>query len=58
MEKIGKNKSKYQREISLMKDMNKNLQTGFPRLIYHSSDKLYYYIVMELLHACLKELKD
>jgi serine/threonine protein kinase len=58
MEKVSKNKSKYIREISLMKDMNKNMQTGFPRLIYHSSDKNYYYIVMDLLYACLKDLKD
>lgn len=41
-----------------MKDMNKNLIAGFPRLIYHSSDKNYYYIVMEQLYACLKDLKD
>ena len=58
MDKIGKNKSKYNREISLMKDMNKNLQNGFPRLIYHSSDKNNYYIVMDLLFACIKDLKD
>lgn len=58
MDKIGKNKNKYNREISLMKDMNKNLQNGFPRLIYHSSDKNNYYIVMDLLFACIKDLKD
>lgn len=58
MEKVSKNKSKYIREISLMKDMNKNMQVGFPRLIYHSSDKNYYYIVMDLLYASLKDLKD
>ncbi len=47
MDKISKNKSKFVREISLMKDMNKYGQFGFPRLYYHSSDKNYYYIVME-----------
>ena len=58
MDKVGKNKSKYSREIQLMKDMNKNLQNGFPRLIYHSNDKNNYYIVMDLLFACIKDLKD
>jgi hypothetical protein len=47
MDKVSKNKSKYVREVSLMKDMNKNGQPGFQRLIYHSSDKNFYYIVME-----------
>lgn len=58
MEKLQKNKSKYVREISLMKDMQKYGQIGFPRLLYHSSDKNYYYIVMEYLHQSLKDLKD
>lgn len=49
MDKIAKNKSKFSREISLMKDMNKNNQIGFPRLINQSSDKHNYYLVMDLL---------
>ncbi len=39
MEKVQKNKSKFVREISLMKDMQKYGQPGFPKLLYHSSDK-------------------
>lgn len=35
MDKITKNKSKYSREISLMKDMNKGMQPGFPKLIFY-----------------------
>lgn len=58
MDKVNKNKSKYIRELSLMKDMNKNGIPGFPKLIYYTSDKNYYYIVMDLLYACLKDLKD
>ena len=49
MDKIPKNKSKYNREIQLTKDMNRANQIGFPRLIYFSSDKNQYYIVMEQL---------
>jgi serine/threonine protein kinase len=58
MEKISKNKSKFVREISLMKDMNKFCQPGFPRLYYHSSDKNNYYIVMEQLNHSLKDFRD
>lgn len=47
MDKISKNKSKYIREISLMKDMMKTNQHGFPRLLYYNSDKYNYYIVMD-----------
>ena len=47
MDKISKNKSKFQREISLMKDVHKVTSIGFPKLINYSSDKNYYYIVME-----------
>lgn len=49
MDKISKNKSKYAREISLMKDMNKTNQVGFPKLHYYASDKSNYYIVMDQL---------
>lgn len=58
MDKITKNKNKYTREISLMRDMSKNGQIGFPRVIYFSSDKNHYYIVMEQLQASLKDMRD
>jgi serine/threonine protein kinase len=97
MEKSSKNKSKFQREISLMKDMmklakkrplkencityedpetvalqakiqaeqptqtqssHKNRRIGFPRLFSYCSDANYYYLVMQLLGANLKELKE
>lgn len=58
MDKISKNKSKFNREISLMKDMNKNNQSGFPRLHYQASDKNNYYLVMDMLKSSLKDLKD
>lgn len=47
MEKLTKNKSKFQREISLMKDVAKVTTIGFPKLIQYTSDKYYYYIIME-----------
>ena len=58
MEKVTKNKNKYAREISLMKDMNKGQYPGFPKLIYYYSDKYYYYLVIDLLNSSLKDLKD
>ena len=47
MDKLPKNKSKFMREIALMKDMYKNQQPGFIKMLYNSADKHYYYIVME-----------
>ena len=47
MDKISKNKSKYIREVQLMKDMMKVNAIGFPKLIHYSSDKYYYYVIME-----------
>lgn len=58
MDKISKNKSKFTREVQLMKDMMRINATGFPKLIYYISDNNYYYIVIELLGQSLKDLKD
>ncbi|CDW84408.1 protein kinase domain containing protein [Stylonychia lemnae] len=58
MDKISKNKSKYVREIQLMKDMQKSNQPGFPKLLYYNADKYNYFIVMDQLGQSLKELRD
>eukprot|EP00347_Sterkiella_histriomuscorum_P001694 403371036 len=58
MDKLTKNKSKYVREISLMKDMMKQNQIGFPRLLYYNADKYNYFIVMDQLGPSLKELRE
>lgn len=58
MDKISKNKSKFMREISLMKDMQKTNQPGFPKLLYYNADKFNYYIIMDQLGLSLKELRD
>ena len=58
MDKISKNKSKYIREVSLMRDVNKVASTGFPKLISHFYDKHYFYLVMEHLGPSLKDLKE
>ena len=58
MDKIAKNKSKFTREVVLMKDTMRINATGFPKLIYYISDKNYYYVVMEQLGLSLKDLKE
>lgn len=58
MDKVSKNKSKYIREISLMKDMNKTNQVGFPKLLYYNADKYNFYIVMDQLGPSLKDIRE
>lgn len=58
MENIVKNKSKYLRELQLMKEMAALRASGFCRVIHSEADRHNFYIVMDLLGPSIKDLQN